>query len=143
MLHSVFGQTQIRANPVPPAFEERPSVVMLLEQDSLAIELRRKDSEFHVVSMLPDTLEDARIVVQRFHRDLNYIVIDEDFFGSPEETADASFQFKRMHPGVQIVGVQSEMWENDSILETLGACHATLPTNPSADLVLEALRNLH
>ncbi|MDV4145686.1 hypothetical protein [Shimia sp. FJ5] len=143
MLHSVFGEAQVRANPVPQAFQERLSVAVLLEQDKLAVDLCRKESEFHVVSMLPDTPEDARSVVQRFHRELSYIIIDEDFFGSPEETADAAFQFQRMHPGVQVLGVKSEMWEDECILETLGACHKTLPSNPSADVVLDALRNLH
>ncbi|WP_417277803.1 hypothetical protein [Celeribacter sp.] len=71
------------------------------------------------------------------------LVVDEDFFGAPEAAADACLQIRRTYPDIRIVALESEIWEGESVLFSLGICHAVLPAKACGQTVLRSLRQLH
>ena len=65
-------------------------------------------------------------MVRQFAGCLEALVIDEDFFGSPEDTADVCYQIRRMVPGIRILAIATEMWVDGARLQDIGASDDTL-----------------
>lgn len=75
-----------------------------------------------------DDLPRALDLVMQRGAALDAVVLDTDFFGCPEESADFCFSLRRLAPWVRILVLESELWEERDALNTLGACDISLPS---------------
>ena len=119
-------------------------VVILADWDSLPYEFSHPGNGLQAALLNADASEMAVGLLQARAGELDTLVIDEDFFGSPEATADACTQLRRIMPDLRIIAIATEIWghgaqQNTSILEMLGLCNATLPSQACQHRVLAAL----
>lgn len=73
---------------------------------------------------------------------VDVLIIDEDFFGSPEEAADICMQIRRSQPNIHIVAIESEMWDGASILDTFKLCQSSLPAKSDTSTILDKISSL-
>ncbi|MGI3166249.1 hypothetical protein [Pseudooceanicola sp. 200-1SW] len=78
------------------------------------------------LAQCPTAAEALALVLER-GIDLDAVVVETDVFGAPEEAADFCFSLRRLAPWVWILALESELWEDEGMLQVLGACDFFLP----------------
>jgi len=73
---------------------------------------------------------------------VDVLIIDEDFFGSPEDAATICMQVRRKQPNIHIVAIESEMWDGESILDTFKLCQSLLPAKSDTSAILDKISSL-
>ncbi|GGO62237.1 hypothetical protein SAMN05444398_12214 [Roseovarius pacificus] len=122
--------------------EER-RVLALLDWDHLPYELSHPSQEFRMWLVRGEDADRVLGLMRQCQVPLDVLIIDEDFFGFPEDAADICLWARRMYPDILIVGVESEMCEGDSVLLSLGLCDDTLPATPDVGAIVGKLVTLN
>lgn len=114
-------------------------VLALLDWDHLPYELCQPGLGFRFSLLRGEDESQAFRLLGRGQAAPDILLVDEDFFGSPEATADACMRIRRTHPKIRIIAIESEMYDGDSVLDALGMCQETLPATPDVPAILEKL----
>ncbi|WP_306154601.1 hypothetical protein [Roseovarius sp. MMSF_3281] len=114
-------------------------VLALLDWDYLPYELCQPGSGYRFSLLRGEDEAQAFRLLGQGQAAPDVLLVDEDFFGSPEATADACMRIRRTHPKIRIIAIESEMHDGDSVLEALGICQETLPAMPDVPAILEKL----
>ncbi|MFN3207461.1 MAG: hypothetical protein ACE369_00390 [Roseovarius sp.] len=124
----------------PPQEERR--VLAFLDWDHLPYELSRPGQGFRMWLLRGEDSGRAMSLLRKCQAPLDVLIVDEDFFGFPEDAADICLQIRRMYPEIHIVGIESEMSDSVPVLVSLGLCDRTLPAAPDAGAIAGALQAL-
>lgn len=138
LLHNFEMKTAIPVAGKPRQEERR--VLAFLDWDHLPYKLSRPGQGFRMWLLRGEDSDRAMGLLRKCQAPLDVLIVDEDFFGFPEDTADICLQIRRMYPDIRIVAIESEMSEGDSVLVSLGLCDRTLPASPDAGAIAGALQ---
>jgi len=122
---------------------EKVSVLALLDWDHLPHEFCRSDQKFRVSLLAGQDCDRALEILVQLNKAPDILIVDEDFFGSPEAAADACTQIRRFQPHIHIIAIESEMWEGESVLASFGLCHEILPAKCGQRAILGKLETLN
>lgn len=140
LLYNFETETAIPVAGQAPQEERR--VLAFLDWDHLPYELSRPGQGFRMWLLRGEDSDRAMGLLRKCQAPLDVLIVDEDFFGFPEDAADICLQIRRMYPDIRIVGIESEMVEGDSVLMSLGLCDRTLPAAPDAGAIAGTLMAL-
>lgn len=142
MLRQTFDTTT-SALVTQNALAEDLNVLALLDWDHLPYELSQPGCGFRMSLLRGEDSDQALGILRHSENAPDILIVDEDFFGSPEAAADICMQIRRAQPDAYIIAIESEMWEGESVLAELGLCNETLPANATKRQILEKLRALN
>lgn len=141
LLHNFEMEVAIPVAGQPPQEERR--VLAFLDWDHLPYELNQQGQGFRIWLLSREDLSCVMSHLRKCRAQLDVLIVDEDFFGVPEDTADICLQIRRMYPAIQIVAIESEMFLGDSVLVSMGLCDQTLPAAPDAGTIADTLQALN
>lgn len=124
---------------VTEAYSQEITVLVLADWDHLPSGLTQSEQGFHMWLLRADHAERALSILQRCQTPPDVLIVDEDYFGFPEDAADFCAQIRRMHRELPIIAFESEMMEGESVLLSLGLCNKTLPPMADAGTITGAL----
>jgi|GEM_PF-3905903 hypothetical protein len=101
-------------------------MMILADWSHLPYELSHPGTGWTACLLQAQEASRALNMVRHYANCLEALVIDEDYFGSPEDTADACYQIRRMVPGIRIMAIATDMWEDGTRLQDIGASDDTL-----------------
>lgn len=122
---------------------EKLSVLALVDWDHLPCEFCHPDQRFRVSLMAGQDCDRALDILRQLKHAPDILIVDEDFFGSPEAAADACIQIRRFQPHLHIIAIESEMWEGESVLASFGLCQEILPAKCGQRAILGKLTTLN
>ncbi|AJE48849.1 hypothetical protein [Celeribacter indicus] len=117
-------------------------VLVLSDWPHLPYEMSRPGAGIYVNLLRGESCDQAMDIVRSTRRRLDVLVIDEDFFGSPEAAAEACMQIRRTLPQIRIIGIDSEFRDGISVLAELGLCHDNVPAKTPASALLGSIHAL-
>ncbi|WP_460274780.1 hypothetical protein [Celeribacter sp. ULVN23_4] len=119
------------------------NVIALTDWDMIPVNKSQISQGFQMSLLNSDNAHNALCHMHGSPWIPDVLVVDEDFFGSPEAAADACLQIRRSYPEIRIVALESELWEGESVLNSLGLCDAILSSKACEQTLLQTLRQVH
>lgn len=128
------------AAPVPKLLSHDESrVLAMLGWDYLPYELTVPGQGYCIWLLREDDADRAMAHLSQSQPQLDVLIVDEDFFGFPEDAADVCLRVRRMYSDIRIIGITSEMSDSGSVLLPLGLCDIVLPAGADAKTIAEEL----
>jgi hypothetical protein len=117
--------------------QDENRVLGMLGWDHLPYELSRPGQGFCMWLLREDDAD--RAIDHLSQHELDVLIVDEDYFGFPEDVADVCLSVRRMHPDIRIVVIESELSDCGSILGKMGLCDTVLPAGADARSITDEL----